>query len=295
MASSSSAPYHSLAAGGGEHLHYNRYVVWGIPFESEETARYARMVMVTAVLMVALAVVASIFSIASTFYFDLGIISSLILPCCGYLGAKRRSKPMMRFFVCCSAFESVAFIATFIATLAAMGDYLSCACDPGCRRAHGIDPGDAERIGARKALYSALYTMALSVGLAMAALQCAGAYYGSKLLQREEMDQAVAVPTGIPVDEASMATYPFQPQQQQQQPKQQQQPQQQQQQYQPAYSESPYHYNPQYVGEGGPSRTDPRVIAPQAPPSSVDASNPYLPPSAPPVQPPHNPYSYHCK
>jgi hypothetical protein len=167
-------------------------VALGVPWESPATARTARAVVGVSTLMALVALVSVALQLASASYYSVGVVSAVVLPLCGLVAARRRSRPLLRCYVVCAACEAVAYVLGAFATLVILGDVVSCACDPGCRAKHDIPAGDA-RVCANQHLYRALWWVGMGLGFAMAALQLAGAYYGATLLRAQEFD-AYAVP-----------------------------------------------------------------------------------------------------
>lgn len=154
-----------------------QYVAWGIPFSDERSAMLARTVMRIASAMATIALASVILQFITGYYMSIGILAAVILPLCGYFGAQRRSRFMLSCFTGCNAVLALFFVISFIVTM--------------------VDDRNTGR-------YRTLYWVSIGLAFAMAVLQCAGAYFGFKLLRSDAVAVA-AIPVAQPVPYSTYA------------------------------------------------------------------------------------------
>jgi len=159
--------------------------------------------------MATLALISFILQLVSGYYNSIGIIAAVLVPMCGYFGVRRRSRTMVSCFTACNIVLAVLFIISFVLSAAfAGGDYVTCACDETCRSDHEIPASTARDICSNRGRYRALYWASMGFAFAMAALQCLGCIYGSRLLKTAWFAPHPVLPSALPVGTVS---YPSQP------------------------------------------------------------------------------------
>lgn len=175
------------------------YVVAGIPFESEATAVLARQVLIISSALSILAFAAAVLNVVTGWYWGWWLFLVLLTPLCGYCGTMSRSRGLVATFATASLLLSVLYAVAIIATTAALGDWVTCACNEACRVDASISAGDAAKICASPGLYRALYWVSVALGAIMTVLLCAGATFGFRLAGSshfEPDEYVVALPAG---------------------------------------------------------------------------------------------------
>jgi len=181
--------------------------VWGIPFQPEDAAaaKIARRVLSISSAMACVALASAILQLISHVSVSIGIMSALLIPCCGFFGASRKSRVMVLCFVVANIVVSAFFIGSFITTEAVFrGDFISCACSPQCRadKMSDFDAGSLDEICSHESASRIAYWVGMGLAFLMCALQLLGCTYGRRLLHTPYFERAYAadsLPLGQPV------------------------------------------------------------------------------------------------
>jgi len=176
--------------------------VYGIPFTHKRAAQLASRVITISSLLALCALISAILQLVSQINFSVGIFAAVIIPLCGWSGASCRSSFFVGFFVVANVVIALYFVISWIITVAAVGgDFVACACDPGCRGARigWYDPAELSHMCDNQASTRALYWTGIGFGFLMAVLELAGCVYGILLLRTDYFDvivESVIVPAG---------------------------------------------------------------------------------------------------
>lgn len=112
---------------------------------------------------------------------QIGIFAAVILPLCGYCGAKHHSRLMLLFFSCCNCVVASFFIASFISVMTMNHDYITCVCNGECRAKNHF-PAPSGEMCDDTSRFRALFWVAMGIAFGMAVLQIMGCMYGWKLM-----------------------------------------------------------------------------------------------------------------
>jgi len=160
------------------------YPIYGIPIDNYDTAILARKVLLISLLMALLALLSSIFQLISGIWFSIGILTSIILPLCGYLGVYHKRRWLLLTFSFLNTFLAILFLASFIAVITTFkedGDFINCLCNTDCRSRHHLSERDAEYVCTNPSLYRTFWWLSMTLGFGMMILQCLGGYYSYEL------------------------------------------------------------------------------------------------------------------
>lgn len=184
------------------------FVVYGIPFDDAETAILARRVVLISSLMSMFAFVAAILSLITGWFWGSFIWVGLIIPLCGYCGTLSRSRTTVSCFAVSGLIMGIVYIAAIVSTLAVLGDWVTCACDPQCRIDAHIPTSDADKVCSDPGTFRVLFWVSVAFAIGMCVLLCAGSVYGFQLASKPHFEDVnVEVVYATPVT----TTYVVQP------------------------------------------------------------------------------------
>jgi hypothetical protein len=185
--------------------------VYGLTIEDPASRRQVQQILDVSLLMAFIALVSSILQATSGSFYSIGIMAGLFIPCCGYLGAMRRSKFLVACFTCWNLCLAFLFSLSFILSLALVGDYIGCVCNPACAHRHRIPASETDRICGNVATYRAIWWASMALAICMSALQLVGAYQGMRFLKTRHMVMALLPTSEEPFLNATSSVYPQHP------------------------------------------------------------------------------------
>ncbi|RYE98482.1 MAG: hypothetical protein EOO41_02320 [Methanobacteriota archaeon] len=155
-----------------------------------------------------IALASAILQIVSGFYFSVGIFAAVVLPLCGYYGARHRNRFAISFFSFCNGLLAIMFIVAFASTRSSTDEFYDCVCSASCRAREGYSEADADRYCGNENKYRTLYWVAVGLAFFMVMLQFLGCLYGMRLLRTQHFVKQAAIPAGVPVVGTAAAQYP---------------------------------------------------------------------------------------
>mmetsp|Transcript_65968 Transcript_65968/g.106400 ORF Transcript_65968/g.106400 Transcript_65968/m.106400 type:complete len:232 (+) Transcript_65968:96-791(+) len=124
-------PSHAQALTGAPQL------IFGLPIQNERLAKLTRKVLIVALVSAVLVLIPGFIGLASGGGAQapeqvLGMALALLVPICGYLGAKKSDQVLTCCFCCCNLLGSCLTIFSFVTAFAASGalSYIVQSCDP---------------------------------------------------------------------------------------------------------------------------------------------------------------------
>lgn len=176
------------------------FLVHGIAFDDLETALLARKVISITSAMSLLALAVAIMSLVTGWFWGTFLWAGLALPLCGFCGTLNRSRFTVSCFSTCAIAMALVYTIAIVSSTAVVGDWVTCACDPQCRRDAWIPAGDAAKVCSSPDTYRALFWVSTALSVVMTALMCAGGVLGFQLAARPHFeDEPVVMTAPLPV------------------------------------------------------------------------------------------------
>ncbi|CAE8597993.1 unnamed protein product [Polarella glacialis] len=210
-------PSHAQALTGAPQL------IFGLPIQNERLAKLTRKVLIVALVSAVLVLIRGFIGLASGGGAQapeqvLGMALALLVPICGYLGAKKSDQVLTCCFCCCNLLGSCLTIFVFVTAFAASGvlSYIVQNCDPrnndgtGCPTAHqwltycpdlpeGYTAEDcySDLQGQAGDMQSTLHWMVLLV-VPSVLMQCLGFCWGNQLYSELKQGAVLVQPPMYP-------------------------------------------------------------------------------------------------